>query len=170
MFFRFSFTPSGTNLMERLHCVTVIFSFTRSARVSSLSRIHNHTQTVTLHAVGLLWKSDQPDAQTSTWQHTALKTDTHTYMPSAGFRTRNPFKQELSHTLLRPRGHRDHLWLISLYFNVALLVTEVLEIPEIRGTFLQPFLSNVTNNFVKISTHRRLRSNTHFSSSDKPCI
>ena len=29
------------------------------------------------HSVGLLWTSDQPVAQTSTWQHTTLKTDRH---------------------------------------------------------------------------------------------
>jgi len=27
------------------------------------------------HSVGLLWTSDQPNAQTSSWQHTALTTD-----------------------------------------------------------------------------------------------
>jgi hypothetical protein len=27
------------------------------------------------HSVGLLWTSDQPDAETSTWQHTTLTTD-----------------------------------------------------------------------------------------------
>jgi len=29
------------------------------------------------HSVGLLWTSDQPVAQTSTWQHTTLTTDKH---------------------------------------------------------------------------------------------
>jgi hypothetical protein len=29
----------------------------------------------TPHSVGLLWTSDQPDAQNSTWQNTKLKTD-----------------------------------------------------------------------------------------------
>jgi len=28
-------------------------------------------------SVGLLWTSDQPDTETSTWQHTTLTTDTH---------------------------------------------------------------------------------------------
>jgi hypothetical protein len=31
----------------------------------------------TPHSVGLLWTSDQPVAQTSTWQHTTLRTDRH---------------------------------------------------------------------------------------------
>jgi hypothetical protein len=29
------------------------------------------------HSVGLLWTSDQPDEETSTWQHTTLTTDRH---------------------------------------------------------------------------------------------
>jgi hypothetical protein len=36
--------------------------------------------TITLrhtNSVGLLWTSDLPDAETSTWQHTALTTDKH---------------------------------------------------------------------------------------------
>jgi len=31
----------------------------------------------TLQSVGLLWTSNQPDAQTSTWQHTTLSRDRH---------------------------------------------------------------------------------------------
>jgi hypothetical protein len=34
------------------------------------SRSHSDTP----HTVGLLWTSDQPDAETSTWQHTKLTT------------------------------------------------------------------------------------------------
>jgi len=35
------------------------------------------TRNDTPHSVGLLWASDQPDAQTSTWQHTTLPTEIH---------------------------------------------------------------------------------------------
>jgi hypothetical protein len=58
------------------------------ARASSLSRLHVHTQT--LHSVGLLWTSDQPDAEASTWHHTTLTTDIHA---PARIRTRIPSKQ-----------------------------------------------------------------------------
>jgi len=34
---------------------------------------HSHTP----HLVGLFWTSDQPVAETSTWQHTTLKTNRH---------------------------------------------------------------------------------------------
>jgi hypothetical protein len=42
-----------------------------------VSKLHDHTHLDTLHSVGLLWTSDQPDAETSTWQHTTLKRDRH---------------------------------------------------------------------------------------------
>jgi hypothetical protein len=47
------------------------------ARDSPLSRLHNRTHLHTPHSVGLLWTSDQPDAGTSIWQHTALTRDKH---------------------------------------------------------------------------------------------
>ena len=45
----------------------------------------------TPHSVGLLWASDKPDAETSTWQHTILKEkDIH---GRGEIRTRNPSKR-----------------------------------------------------------------------------
>jgi len=46
------------------------------------------------HFVGLLWTSDQPDAETSTWQHTTLTSS----MPPAGFEPTIPGRE-------RPRTH-----------------------------------------------------------------
>jgi hypothetical protein len=43
------------------------------------SRSHSDTP----HSVGLLWTSDQPDAETPTWQHTTLTRDRH--MTPVGF-------------------------------------------------------------------------------------
>jgi hypothetical protein len=56
-----------------------------SVRASSLSRVHDyiHTQTHT-HSLGPLWTSHQPEAQSSTWQHTTLTPD-KTSMPHMGF-------------------------------------------------------------------------------------
>jgi hypothetical protein len=59
------------------------------AMVSSLSRIHDHTQTHA-HSVGLLWTGYQPDPETSTWQQTILKTDIHAI---GEIRTRNRSKR-----------------------------------------------------------------------------
>jgi len=47
---------------------------------------HTHTHT---HSVGLLWTSDQPDAETSTGQHRTLTTDSHIHAPG-GIWNRNP--------------------------------------------------------------------------------
>jgi hypothetical protein len=66
----------------------------------------------TAHSVGLLWTSDQPDAKTSTWKHTALTTD----VPApSGIRTRYPRKREAVEPRLRPRGHWD--WLKAAYMD-----------------------------------------------------
>jgi hypothetical protein len=59
----------------------------------------------TPHSVGLFWTSDQPDAETSTWQHTTLTRDIHPCL--GGIRTRNPSKQEAADPSLRPRDHWD---------------------------------------------------------------
>jgi hypothetical protein len=47
------------------------------------------------HFVGVLWTSDQPDAETSTWQHTTLTTDRHPCLQ----RDSNPQAQQAN-------GHR----------------------------------------------------------------
>ena len=62
------------------------------------------TQTYT-HSVGLLWICDQPDAETSILQHTALtRTDMHA---SGGIRTRNLSNRFAAGKRLRARGHWD---------------------------------------------------------------
>jgi len=38
-------------------------------------KFFDHTLLYTPHSIGLLWTSDQPDAETSTWQHPTLTTD-----------------------------------------------------------------------------------------------
>jgi len=44
------------------------------------------------HSVGLLWTNDQPQAETSTEQHTTLATERHP--ANGGIRTHNPWKRE----------------------------------------------------------------------------
>jgi len=36
---------------------------------------HDHAQLGTPHSVGMLWTSDQPDTETTAWQHTILTRD-----------------------------------------------------------------------------------------------
>ena len=64
------------------------------------SRSHPDTS----HSVGLLWMSDQLDAETSTWQHTTLPTDIHS---PGGIRTQNSIQLAAADQRLRQRGHWD---------------------------------------------------------------
>jgi len=59
-----------------------------------------HTQ----YSIGLLWASDQPDAETSTWQHTTLKTDIHV---PGGILSHIVSKRVAADPRLRPRGRWD---------------------------------------------------------------
>jgi len=43
----------------------------------------------TPHSVELLWTSDQPDVETSTWQHTTLTTDRLEFEPAIPSRERS---------------------------------------------------------------------------------
>jgi hypothetical protein len=59
----------------------------------------------TPHFVGLLWKSDQPDTETSTLQHTnSQQTDVR---DPGGIRIHNPSKQAAEGPRLRLRSHWD---------------------------------------------------------------
>ena len=82
-----------------------LFSWTdrpQRIRTSSLLRLHDHTQTY-IHSVGPLWMSDQPNAETSTWQHRTLKlTNMHAF---GVIRTRNPSNRATAIPHLRARGH-----------------------------------------------------------------
>jgi hypothetical protein len=71
------------------------------------SRSHPDTS----HSVGLLWMSDQLEAETSTWQHTTLTTDIHS---PGGIRTQNSIKLAAADQRLRQRGHWDRQGDISV--------------------------------------------------------
>jgi hypothetical protein len=65
-------------------------------------------------SVGLLWTSDQPVAETSTWQH-SQRTTIHT---PGGIRTRNPNKQSAVDKRLRVKAHTQRSGAASsLWFN-----------------------------------------------------
>jgi hypothetical protein len=85
---------------------TVFFSFVFhintffSLRDFEASRLLSHTPL----SAGLLWTSDQPVAETYTWQHTTFTIDSHV---PGGIRTLNPSKQAAADPRRRPRGHWD---------------------------------------------------------------
>jgi hypothetical protein len=60
----------------------------------------------TPQSAGLLWTSDQPVAETSTWQHTQNSQQTNIHAPG-GIRTSNSSRRSSADTLLRPLGHLD---------------------------------------------------------------
>ena len=74
----------------------------RGLLIIEASQLHPDTP----RSVGLLWTSYQSVAETSTSQHTALKTDVHA---SGRIRNRNPSKQAAADPRLRPCGHWDRL-------------------------------------------------------------
>ena len=59
----------------------------------------------TPHSGGLVWTSDQPDAETSSRQHTTLKKGK--LQCPGGIQIRNPIKRTAAQPLIGPRGHRD---------------------------------------------------------------
>ena len=64
----------------------------------SLSRFHYHIQQDTPDSVGLLWTNDQPDAETSTCQHTTLKRNRH----PCPLRNSNPQSQQAGGRRITP--------------------------------------------------------------------
>ena len=76
----------------------------------------SRSHSITPHSVGLLRTSDQPDAETSTWQHIIFSRDRHPYHK----RDLNPQSQQAAIDLrLRPRGHRD----VSVRAYVSFFIT-----------------------------------------------
>jgi hypothetical protein len=55
------------------------------------------------HSVGLLWTSERPDAETSTWQQSQ---QTNVHAPGR-IRTHNPSKREAADPRFKTRGHWD---------------------------------------------------------------
>jgi hypothetical protein len=66
---------------ERSGCGSVYVFLTLVRSLPALCRCRGMLCLIThqdaQHSVGLLWRSDRPVAETSTWQHTTLKTDGH---------------------------------------------------------------------------------------------
>jgi hypothetical protein len=52
-------------------------SMAQQSLIVEALRSHSNTS----HSVGLLWTSDQPEAETSTWQHTTLTGDRYPFLP-----------------------------------------------------------------------------------------
>ena len=90
----------GCNYSNTLLQNQFFFSCGTSARFRFMASSYRASRS---HSLGLLWMSDQPDAET-TDTHNAHKTD---ILAAGGIRTRNNSKQAAADPRLRPRGHRD---------------------------------------------------------------
>ena len=104
--------------------------------IHEVSRSHSHTP----HSVGLLWRSDQPVAETSTWQHSQQKNIQHT----GGIRTHNLSKWEAAELRLRPQGHWN--WRLQLTYD------EKKKLSSTRGAVKKKASLQIT----KFEWHKRL--------------
>jgi len=75
------------------------------------SRSHSDTP----HPVGLLWTSDQPDAENSTWQHITFTRDRQ--HASGRIRTRNPSKRAAAGWHLKTGGHWCRLQKVEFIYK-----------------------------------------------------
>ena len=90
-------------------CSNLLISFTMAQEppvgqgllIIEDSRSHSDTP----HSVGLLWTSNQPDAEASTW-HTQHSQQTNVHAPD-GIRNHNPSYRAVAAPRLRPLGHWD---------------------------------------------------------------
>jgi len=91
----------------------------------------------TPHSVGLLWTSDQLDAESSTRQHTTLTTDKYPCQP-AGFEPTIPASKRPQTHAYRSRGHWDG----------QNIITSMLKHPLFRHTYVHKMF-NWNRQFVK---------------------
>ena len=104
------------------------------------------TLSYTHQSVGLLWTSDQPDAQTSTWQHTTL-----IRQPSrtpAGLQPTIPASVRPQTHALRPRGHWDRPDMVHppCHRSFSILPTKH-RMPTFDGPLLTATISKANDTF-----------------------
>jgi hypothetical protein len=124
--------------------------------------IHSDTP----HSVGLLWTSDQPDAENSTWQNPTLTRDR--YPRRGGIRTQDPRKRTASDPRIRPRGHWNRqIYGISTYKQRGVTGTcrYVRSFISLRGIMLH-YEQGITkfankHTITHAHTHTRARAHTH---------
>lgn len=85
------------------------------ARATSLSRLPDRTHWNTIHLVGISRKSDQPDAEISSWQHTTVTRDRHPCHRQNSYRHANGNRPRL-------RNHLDRLF---FFFHIGVAKSNV---------------------------------------------
>ena len=96
---------TDTNPSSHIKRCTYIFHGATAPTGQGPPHYRGFTNTDTPHSVGHLWTRDQPDAKTSTWQHTTSATERHPYPQLDS----NPQFRKAScrKPTPRPRGHWD---------------------------------------------------------------
>ena len=80
------------------------------------SRLHSDSP----HSVGLLWTSGQPDAQTSTWQHTTLTKDRHPFSRrDSNLQSQQASSRRPTLKTARPLGTADRNILLPQNYNYS---------------------------------------------------
>jgi hypothetical protein len=102
-----------------------------------------------LHTVGLLCMSDQPDAETSTWQHTQHSQETDIYAPG-WIRAHNPSKRAEADPRLRPRGQWDRLISRLVNDNPIALTGKAVLLLQIKKWHLTPLCFQGRKIFVTV--------------------
>jgi len=74
---------------------------------------------ITSHSVDLLFTRDQPDVETSTWEHTTITTDRH---EPCGIRTFDLSQRNIANPHFRPYGYWDRHWSIHFTENKFLSI------------------------------------------------
>ena len=109
----------------------------------------------TPHSVGLLWASDAPDAETSTWHSTPHSKDTD-IRAAGGIRTRIPSKWAAADARLRPRVHWD--WPVCTFVN-RYLIPEWIRAPNLQPRNLVAIFTTLSRLTVLTNSHSKVNRN-----------
>jgi hypothetical protein len=117
--------PNYWRLMVFSSSMTQQLSVEKGLLIIEASRSHSDTP----HSVGLLWTSNQPEAEAFTWQHTTLTTDIDAFGET---RTHNPGMRTAADPRLRPCGYWNRRLVISVgkYFRSSYLLNLIENFPN----------------------------------------
>jgi hypothetical protein len=114
-----------------------------------------------LHSVGLFWTSDQPVAETSTWQHTTITRNRRPCTRRDSNSHSQQFQRPQTHTLYRAAARIAHRFctaeymgiertvmskVLGLFFLLGISPASEFYVPTFRNTVSSIFISDVVKN------------------------